>query len=169
MIKQNTEDPRILAASPMVREPGLLPYRIVIRDLGAKLVAHTQVFETGRETWYHQGDYFPKRGDIPTANESDSEALRKAWVRFEERARRSLGMEPPPARRLAEVSDIAESIINALLPDDEDDRRELIDEDYQLQSDIETFEEFTGKVIQPEDDGPISGEENELEDIERSL
>ena len=86
-----------------------------------------------------------------TAGESDAEALRKAWARFEERVRRSLRMEPPPAKRLAEVADIAETIINALLPDDEDDCRDLIDDDYQLQSDIETFEQLTGKVIQPED------------------
>ena len=32
-----------------------------------------------------------------------------------------------------------------------------------------TFEHFTGKIIQPEDDGPILGEEIEMEDIERSL
>ena len=87
----------------------------------------------------------------------------------EERTRHSLGMERPPARRLAEVSDIAETIINALLPDDEDDCRDLIDDDYQLQSDIETFEQLTGKVIQPEDDVSIVGDEIELEDIERSL
>jgi len=35
------------------------------------------------------------------------------------------------------------------LPDDEDDCRDLIDDDYQLKSDIETFEHFTGKVIRP--------------------
>ena len=149
MTKQNTEDPRIVAASPVVHEPGLLPYRIVIRDLGDQHVVHTQVFEPGRKPWYHQGDYFPKRGDAPTSGESHSESLRKAWARFEERARRSISMEPPPARRLAEVTNIAESIINALLPDDDEDRRELIGDDYQLESDIETFEELTGKVIQP--------------------
>ena len=43
------------------------------------------------------------------------------WARFEERARRSLRMEPPPAKRIAEVTDIAETIIKTLLPDDEDD------------------------------------------------
>jgi hypothetical protein len=78
-------------------------------------------------------------------------------------------MEPPPARRLAEVSDIAESIINALLPEDEDGRRERIGEDYQLQSDIETFEQFGGKVIQPKADALITGDEVELEDVERSF
>jgi hypothetical protein len=78
-------------------------------------------------------------------------------------------MGPPPAKRLAEVSDIAESIINDLLPDDEDDFREQLENDYQLQSNIETFEQLTGKVIQPEDDEPILDDEFELEDIERSL
>jgi hypothetical protein len=34
MTKPNTDDSRIGAASPVVHEPGLLPYRIVIRDLG---------------------------------------------------------------------------------------------------------------------------------------
>jgi hypothetical protein len=125
--------------------------------------------ESGKEPWYHQGDYFTKRDDVATAEESDAEAWRKAWARFEERARRSLRMEPPPAKRLAEVADIAESIINTLLPDDEDDCRDLIGDDYQLESDIETFEQLTGKVIQPEDDDPILGDEIELEDIERSL
>jgi len=72
-------------------------------------------------------------------------------------------------KRLAEVSDRAESMINDLLPDDEDQSRDLINDEYQLKSDIETFEQLTGKVIQPEDDEPILGDEIELEDIERSL
>ena len=169
MTEQNSEDPRIVAESPVVHEPGLLPYRIVIRDLGDEHVVHTQVLEPGRKPWYHQGDYFKKRGDAPTSGESDAEAWRKAWVRFEERARRSLRMEPPPARRLTEVSDIAESIINSLLPEDEDERRDLIADDYQLESDIETFEQLTGKAIKPEDLHPILGDEFDVEDIERSL
>ena len=78
-------------------------------------------------------------------------------------------MDPPPTKRLVEVVDIAESIINALLPDDEDDCRDLIGDDYQLQSDIETFEQLTGKRIQPELDAPILGDEIDMEDIERSL
>jgi hypothetical protein len=78
-------------------------------------------------------------------------------------------MEPPPAKRLTDMSDIAESIIDALLPEDEDDRRDLIDDDYQLRSDIEKFEQFTGKVIQPEDEGSTVDDENELEKIERAL
>jgi hypothetical protein len=58
-------------------------------------------------------------------------------------------MEPSRARKLAEVADIAETIIKTLRPDHEDDRRELINDDYRLRSDIETFEELIAKVIQP--------------------
>ena len=169
MSKNRTSDSRIVAASPVVHEPGVLPFRIVIRDLGDQHVVHTEVFEPDKEPWYHQGDYFPKLNDALTAEESDAAALRKAWARFEERARRSLRIDPPPAKRLADVSDIAETIIKTLLPDDEDDCRDLIDDDYQLKSDIETFEHFTGKVIQPEADSPVLGDEIEMEDIERSL
>jgi hypothetical protein len=147
MHNQHAEQSRIIAASPVVHEAGMLPYRIVIRDLGDQHVVHTQVLAPGREPWYHQGYYFRKRGDAPTAQESDAEAMRKDWTRCEERARRSLGMDPPPAKRLVEVADIAETIINALLPEDEDERRALIGDDDQLESDIETFEKLTGKVI----------------------
>jgi hypothetical protein len=149
MNNQHTEESRIVAASPMVYESGMLPYRIVIRDLGDQFVVHTEVIEPKKKPWYHHGDYFPKRNDAPTAKESDAIALRKAWTRFEERARRSLRMEPPPAKKLAEIADIAETIINALLPEDEGERRDLIDDDYQLNSNIETFEQLTKKVIQP--------------------
>jgi hypothetical protein len=145
------------------------PVLRILRDAGGRYVVHTEVLEPGREPWYHQGDYFSKRDDAPTAVDSDSEALRKAWGRFEERARRSLGMEPSPAKRLTEVSGIAETIINALLPEDEDERGELIGDDYQLDSDIETFEQLTGKNIQPEGDEPTLGGEIEMEDIEPSL
>jgi hypothetical protein len=169
MKKQRAVEAEIVAASPIVHEPGILPYRIVIRDLGDQLVVHTEVFEPGKKPWYHQGDYFPKRSDAPGAAESDGAALRKAWARFEERARRSLHLDPPPAKRLAEVADIAESIIRTLLPDDEDDCRDLINDDYQLKSDIETFEHFTGKVIQPDNDAPILGDEIEIDGMERSL
>jgi hypothetical protein len=158
----------IIAASPIIREPGLLPRRIVIRDLGNQYVVHMQVLEPGTKPWYHQGDYFRKGNDVSAAHESDAEALRKAWSRFEERARRSLNMDRPPSQRLAEVSDLAESIINALLPEDADDRREVIEADYQLESDIETFEQLTGKVIQPGDDVGTSSDENEAREIEPS-
>ena len=38
-----------------------------------------------------------------------------------------------------------------------------------VKSDIETFEQFTGKVIQPEDDLPTLGDEIEMEDIEQTF
>ena len=169
MKKQRTVESKIVAASPMVHEPGVLPYRIVIRDMGDQFVVHTEAIEPDKKPWYHQGDYFPRRRDATNAEKSDATALRKAWARFEERSRLSLHMDPPPAKRLAQVADIAEAIIKTLLPDDEDDCRDLINDDYQLESDIDTFEHFTGKVIQPEDDEPFSGDEIEVEDIERSI
>jgi hypothetical protein len=168
MTKQSTEDPTIVAASRIVHEPGLLPHRIVIRDLGDRHVVHTEVFEPGMKPWYHQGDYFPNRNGAGTGGESDVEALRDARVCFEERTRRSLGMEPPPAKRLAGVADVAESIINALIPKGKDDCRDFIGDDYQLKSDIETFELLTGMAIKPEDNEPNLGDEIERENIERS-
>jgi hypothetical protein len=41
----------IIASSPIVHEPGLLPHRIVIRDQGGQYVVHTRFLETGREPW----------------------------------------------------------------------------------------------------------------------
>ena len=76
------------------------------------------------------------------------EGLCKAWARFEERVRRSLQM-PEPDQKVRQVADIAETIINYLLPDDEDDRRDTFENDYQLDSDVETFENLTGKKIRP--------------------
>jgi hypothetical protein len=169
MSKKRVEKPTIVASSPVVHEPGALPYRIVIRDMGDQFVVHTEVYESDKKPWYHQGDYFPKPSDAARADESDAVALRKAWARFDERVRRALRMDPPPDKRLAQVADIAEAIIKTLLPDDEDDCRDIISDDYQLKSDIETFEYFTGKVIQPEADGPILGGEIEMDGIERSL
>ena len=55
MNRKPAEESRIIAASPMVHEPGLLPHRIVIRDLGDELVVHTEVLEPGKMPWYHQG------------------------------------------------------------------------------------------------------------------
>jgi hypothetical protein len=169
MKNQCAVEPTLIATSPTVHERSILPCWIVIRDLGDQFVVHTEVIEPDRKPWQHQGDYFPKRSDATTTDKSFAAALRKAWARFEERTRLSLRMDPPPAKRLAQVSDIAEAIIKTLLPDDEDDRRDVINEDYQLESDIDTFEYFTGKVIQPEDDGPILRDDIEMEGIERSM
>ena len=58
-------------------------------------------------------------------------------------------MDLPPAKRMAELSDIAETIIKTLLPNDDDDCRDLMNDDDPLKSDIETFEYFTGKAIEP--------------------
>ena len=74
-----------------------------------------------------------------------------------------------PAKRFAEIADIADAIIKTLLPDDEDNCRDTINDDYQLKSDIETFEHFTGKPIRSKNDEPSLGDEIEMEDIERSL
>jgi len=51
--------------------------------------------------------------------------------------------------QVKEVADIAETIINYLLPDDEDDCRDTFENDDQLDSDVETFEDLTGKKIRP--------------------
>jgi hypothetical protein len=47
-----------IASSPILHEPGLLPHRIVIRDLGVQYVVQALVLEPERRPWYHQGDYF---------------------------------------------------------------------------------------------------------------
>jgi hypothetical protein len=77
-------------------------------------------------------------------------------------------MPEPPAGQLNAVANIAETIINSLLPDDIEDRADLIEDDYQLESDIETFENLTGTSLwdraTPDDVG-----DPEVEDIERSL
>ena len=121
----------------------------MIRDLGDQYVVHTQIFDGVQKPYFHQGDYFVKTNDSAPVANPPAEALCKAWARFEERVRRSLRMEPQPAERLAEVADIAETIINYLLPDDEDDCRDTFENDYQLDSDVETFENLTGKKIRP--------------------
>jgi hypothetical protein len=41
MKKQRTEKPMLVATSPMAHEPGILPYRIVIRHRGDRFVVHT--------------------------------------------------------------------------------------------------------------------------------
>jgi hypothetical protein len=158
----------IIAMSPTVpSDAQTLAHRIVIRDLGDSFVVHMQIFEGDRH-YFESGNYFPKRSSAPTVAESDRRALREAYEKFDERSRRILAMPEPPARQLQQVSDIAESIINAILPDDIEDRADLIEDDYQLESDIETFENLTGKSLwertTPDDLG-----DPEVEDIDRSL
>ena len=69
----------------------MLPYRIAIRDLGDHHVANTEVVEPGKKPLYQQCNYIPKRSDVPTAEDSDTASLRKAWARFEERAQHLCG------------------------------------------------------------------------------
>lgn len=81
----------IIAHSP-TRQPSMeMPNRVVIRDLGAEYVVHTECFEGGKSVGYHWGSYFRKNDD-PDA------ALREAWERFEERSRRLLGIQPETVR-----------------------------------------------------------------------
>jgi hypothetical protein len=142
-------DKTIIAASPMVQGLCECPHRIVIRDLGDQYVVHMQIFDGVQEPYFYQGDYFTKTNDsAPIGHPPAAEALCKAWARFEERARRSLQMRSLE-RQVKEVADIAEAIINTLLGDDEEDRRDQFENDYQLDSDVETFEHFTGKRIRP--------------------
>ena len=56
---------------------------------------------------------------------------------------------PKPDQKVRQVADVAETIINYLLPEDEDDCRDTFENDYQLDSDVETFENLTGKKIRP--------------------
>jgi hypothetical protein len=138
----------IIAMSPVVHQSGLLQRRIVIRDLGSKYVVHTQAGEANGKPFFHHGDYFIKAfAEKSHTPEEEAEALRKAWARFEERARRSLGIEPPATNKLKEVAGIAVSIINAILPSDKEACEQFIADDYQLESDIETFENLTGQKI----------------------
>ena len=142
-------DKTIIAASPMVQGSCECPHRIVIRDLGDKYVVHMQIFDGTQKPYFYQGDYFTKTNDsAPIAHPPGAEGLCKAWARFEERVRRALQI-PKPDHRLREVADIAETIIKTLMGDDEEHLRDEFENDYQLDSDVETFENLTGKTIRP--------------------
>lgn len=136
----------IIASSPTIpADDTTLAHRIVLRDQGDKFVVHMQIFE-GSKSYFEHGHYFPKRPEDGTLAEHDRIALRKAWAKFEERSRRILGM----ANELHDykaAADVAEQIIEALLPDDIEDRADTIRDDYMLESNIETFEELTGKSL----------------------
>ena len=133
------DEDRIVASSPMVQGSCECPHRIVIRNLEQKFVVHTQIFD-GEKTFFHHGDYFSTRGD--------ADALKKAWERFEVRSRVTLQMVDL-SNRFTQVANIAETIINYLMGDDEEHRRDEFENDYQLDSDVETFESLTGKKIRP--------------------
>jgi hypothetical protein len=142
-------DKTIIAASPMVQGSCESPHRIVIRDLGDQYVVHMQIFDDAQKPYFDQGDYFTKTKDsAPIAHPPGALGLCKAWARFEERVRLSLQMSKPD-QKVRQVADIAETIINYLLPDDEDDCRDTFENDYQLDSDVETFENLTGKKVRP--------------------
>ena len=96
------------------------PHRIVIRDLGNQYVVHTQIFDGVQKPYFHQGDYFAKTNDsAPIAHPPGAEGLCKAWARFEERLDAHLQMRQLE-RQVQEVADIAETIINTLMRDDEE-------------------------------------------------
>jgi hypothetical protein len=141
-------DKSIIAASPMFQGPAECPHRIVIRDLGDQYVVHTQIFDGVQKPYFHQGDYFVKTNDSAPVANPPAEALCKAWARFEERVRRSLQM-PKPDQKVRQVADIAETIIRTRMGDDEEHLRDEFANDYQLDSDVETFENLTGKTIRP--------------------
>jgi hypothetical protein len=129
----------IIASSPIVQGDGQMAHRIVIRNVGQKFVVHTQIFD-GEKSFFHHGDYFPTRGD--------ADALKKARERFEVRARVILQMVDL-SNRFTQVANIAETIINYLMGDDEEHRRDEFENDYQLDSDVETLESLTSKKIRP--------------------
>ncbi len=136
----------VIASSPMIlADDTTLAHRIVLRDQGDQFVVHTQIFE-GSKSYFEHGNYFPKRKGEGTLAEHNRIELRKAWVKFEERSRRILGMENELHDYKA-AADVAESIIQSLLPEDEQERAEAISDDYMLESNIDTFEHFTGKDL----------------------
>jgi hypothetical protein len=147
----------VIAHSPMTQGHGELPHRIVIRDLGGEYVVHMEIHEPGKKPWYHQGDYIPKRDD-------PEEALWRAWERMEERARRTMQMDPPPADKLRQMAGVAESIIESLLPDDNEYRTDQVEEDYQLKSDLDTFEHLTGKALYEPREDEDEEEDDEIDD-----
>jgi hypothetical protein len=99
----------------------------------------SQIFD-GEKSCFHRGDYFLTRGD--------ADALKKAWERFEVRARVTLQMVDL-SNRFTQVANIAETIVNYLMGDDKEHRSDEFENDYQLDSDVETFESLTSKTIRP--------------------
>ena len=116
-------DKTIIASSPLFKGNCEVPHRIVLRDLGNQYVVHVQCFDGHQKPYFHQSDYFPKTNDAAPVAKPPAEVLCKAWARFEERARRSLQM-PSHEHKLKAVADIAETIINTLMGDDEEHRRD---------------------------------------------
>jgi hypothetical protein len=157
-------DKSIIAASPELQNsPSEMPYRIVLRHVtkhdGAEFIVHTEVLQDGKP-YYTSGSYFPFKDNA-------NEALKDAWACFDRRVRQQFGM-PDLKQKLKEVADIAESIISQLLElagvDGEDELRDELTNDYMLESNLETFENLTGKKIRPE---PV--EEEEEEEVEEEV
>lgn len=131
------KDDSIISASPLVpKSECTLSHRIVLRDLGDQYVVHMQVFPDEGNPYFHLGNYVPKK---------DDGALARVWEHFERRARLTLNLPPPPD--IQQVAGVAQEIIETLLPDDIHDRADQIRDDYQLESDIDTFEHLTGKTL----------------------
>lgn len=87
LVKSN--DTRIMAAGPITRQPGTLPYRVVMVNWGHKLSVHTQYFSfdlpadadlaiacEGAANYIENGDYF------------GTEELVKCIERFAERCKK---------------------------------------------------------------------------------
>lgn len=90
-------DETVIAASPVIKQPATMAYRVVVRDLGDKFVVHDECIEEGRKPYFACGNYFPKSvrklgGKYGRDDDSDMVALQKAWKVFEKRSRRLLGM-----------------------------------------------------------------------------
>ena len=141
-------DKTIIAASPMVQGSCECPHRIVIRDLGDQYVVHMQIFDGAQKPYFHQGDYFVKTNDSAPIAHPPAEALCKAWARFEERTRRTLQMESLGAEAQGGRGHRGDDH-QTLMGDDEEHCRDEFENDYQLDSDVETFENLTGKKIRP--------------------
>jgi hypothetical protein len=109
-------DDKIIAASPIIAaDGGTLAHRIVIRDLGDEYVVHTMCFD-GSIRSFNWGYYVHKR---------DQNALAKAWVNFERRARRTLNLafeddifDDEDGEEFAEGDDPAVSNQHSLIADD---------------------------------------------------
>jgi hypothetical protein len=140
-VEMHTTDKTIIAASPMFKDDHTVPHRIVIRDIPGEVIVHTQCFHENGTVSYCWGHY------LPYANKDRRSALIKAWECFERLVRAKLAL-PDLGKQCKEVADIAETIIKSLLPEDRDDQADLW-EDYQFESDVETFENLTGKKIRP--------------------
>lgn len=84
-----------IAASPLVKQPGTMPYRIVLKHWGDEFAVFTEYF--GGEDFFHYadaGDYFPYKKETGPAR-FRSLTYREAFVRalhcFAERTAKQAG------------------------------------------------------------------------------